>query len=238
MLRRIFILYPGFAALLLLLLVPITCKAKRNHRVCTSSCGNIHNISYPFRLKDDPRSCGESEYELAFRYMSLSDLENSCRVDLEVSVSTRGRKIDNSSCSGIHDGMLYGTDLQWCKCLSSVCPPCVAIVAVRTLFGSPCVVIFLIYKWRRNLSMYHAIEEFIQAQNNLTPIRYSYSNIKKMTKGFKEKLGEGGYGSVYKGKLRSGHFVAVKMMANSKANGQDFINEVATIGRIYHVNVV
>ncbi|XP_059599363.1 rust resistance kinase Lr10-like [Vitis vinifera] len=86
--------------------------------------------------------------------------------------------------------------------------------------------------------MYHAIEEFIQAQNNLTPIRYSYSNIKKMTKGFKEKLGEGGYGSVYKGKLRSGHLVAVKMMASSKANGQDFINEVATIGRIHHVNVV
>ncbi|XP_059599364.1 uncharacterized protein LOC100254849 [Vitis vinifera] len=62
MLRRI--LHPGFAALLLLL-VPITCKAKRNHQLCTSSCGNIHNISYPFRLKDDPESCGESEYELA-----------------------------------------------------------------------------------------------------------------------------------------------------------------------------
>ena len=86
--------------------------------------------------------------------------------------------------------------------------------------------------------MYHAIEEFIQAQNNLTPIRYSYSNIKKMTKGFKEKLGEGGYGSVYKGKLRSGHFAAVKIMASSKTDGQDFINEVATIGRIHHVNVV
>ena len=27
-------------------------------------------------------------------------------------------------------------------------------------------------------------------------------------------------------------------MANSKANGQDFINEVVTIGRIHHVNVV
>ena len=86
--------------------------------------------------------------------------------------------------------------------------------------------------------MYHAIEEYIQAQNNLTPIRYSYSNIKKMTKGFKEKLGEGGYGSVYKGKLRSGCFVAVKMMASPKTDGQDFINEVATIGRIHHVNVV
>ena len=86
--------------------------------------------------------------------------------------------------------------------------------------------------------MYAAIEEFIQTHNNLMPIRYSYSNIKKMTKGFSEKLGEGGYGSVYKGKLRSGHLVAVKMMNISKANGQDFINEVATIGRIHHANVV
>ena len=63
MLRRI--LYPGFAALLLLLLVPIPCKAKQNHHLCTSSCGTIHNISYPFRLKDDPRSCGERQFELA-----------------------------------------------------------------------------------------------------------------------------------------------------------------------------
>ena len=86
--------------------------------------------------------------------------------------------------------------------------------------------------------MYHAIEELIQAQNNLAPIRYSYSNIKKMTKGFKEKLGEGGYGSIYKGKLQSGHFAAVKIMASSKTDGQDFINEVATNGRIHHVNVV
>ncbi|WCJ41398.1 Protein kinase family protein [Euphorbia peplus] len=59
-----------------------------------------------------------------------------------------------------------------------------------------------------------------------------------MTGGFKEMLGKGGFGSVYKGKLRSGQFVAVKMLEKSKANGQDFINEVATIGRIHHANVV
>ncbi|RVW18993.1 Rust resistance kinase Lr10 [Vitis vinifera] len=50
--------------------------------------------------------------------------------------------------------------------------------------------------------------------------------------------GQGGFGSVYKGKLQSGRIVAVKMLVMSKANGQDFINEVATIGRIHHVNVV
>ena len=86
--------------------------------------------------------------------------------------------------------------------------------------------------------MYSVIEEFLQSHNNLMPIRYSYSNIKKMTKGFKDKLGEGGYGSVYKGKLRSRRLVAVKMLGKAKANGQDFMNEVATIGRIHHVNVV
>ena len=59
-----------------------------------------------------------------------------------------------------------------------------------------------------------------------------------MTKGFEEKLGEGGYGSVYKRKLRSGHFAAVKIMSSSKTDGQDFINEVATIGWIHHINVV
>ncbi|XP_050254856.1 rust resistance kinase Lr10-like [Quercus robur] len=86
--------------------------------------------------------------------------------------------------------------------------------------------------------MYDAIEEFLQSQINLTPIRYSYSNIRKMSKGFKDKLGEGGYGSVYRGKLESGPLVAIKMLGNPKANGQEFINEVATIGRIHHMNVV
>ncbi|GFP91891.1 probable receptor-like protein kinase at1g67000 [Phtheirospermum japonicum] len=59
-----------------------------------------------------------------------------------------------------------------------------------------------------------------------------------MTRGFREKLGQGGYGSVYKGKLRSGHIVAVKLLNKPRENGQDFINEIATIGRIHHVNVV
>ncbi|KAK5844334.1 hypothetical protein PVK06_000470 [Gossypium arboreum] len=40
------------------------------------------------------------------------------------------------------------------------------------------------------------------------------------------------------GKLQSGKLVAIKLLKESKGNGQDFINEVATIGRIHHVNVV
>ncbi|XP_062175098.1 uncharacterized protein LOC133880211 [Alnus glutinosa] len=111
--------------------------------------------------------------------------------------------------------------------------------APKTILGTPFVIAFLIYKWnRRHLSMYDVVEEFLQSHNNLMPIRYSYSEIKKITKSFKEKLGEGGYGTIFKGTLRSGCLVAIKMLGKSKANGQDFISEVATIGRIHHVNVV
>ncbi|KAF8037126.1 hypothetical protein BT93_B0138 [Corymbia citriodora subsp. variegata] len=103
----------------------------------------------------------------------------------------------------------------------------------------PFVAIFLIYKCkRRHLAMDKNVEEFLQAHNNFLPIKYSYSSIKKITRNFKHKLGEGGYGSMYKGMLKSGDEVVVKILKQSKAHGQDFISEVATIGRIYHVNVV
>ncbi|KAK7385181.1 hypothetical protein VNO78_30893 [Psophocarpus tetragonolobus] len=108
----------------------------------------------------------------------------------------------------------------------------------KYLFGVPLIIAFAIYKWRkRHVSLYEGIENYLE-QNNLMSIRYSYKEIKKMGGGFKEKLGEGGYGSVFKGKLRSGPTVAIKMLNKSKGNGQDFINEITTIGRIHHHNIV
>ena len=98
---------------------------------------------------------------------------------------------------------------------------------------------YLIYKFRRrHLSLDDNIEEFLQNHKSLQLIKYSYYDIKKMTNSFKDKLGQGGFGSVYKGKLKSGRVVAIKVLVMSKADGQDFINEVATIGRIHHINVV
>ncbi|XLU52582.1 hypothetical protein S245_047230, partial [Arachis hypogaea] len=47
-----------------------------------------------------------------------------------------------------------------------------------------------------------------------------------------------GFGSVYKEKLRSGPFVAVKILDTSKSSEQDFFSEIMTIERIHHINVV
>ncbi|XXG45373.1 hypothetical protein AAC387_Pa02g0474 [Persea americana] len=82
------------------------------------------------------------------------------------------------------------------------------------------------------------VEAFLHNYGSLAPKRYRYSKLKKITNSFKDKLGEGGYGGVFKGKLKDGRLVAVKVLNNSKGNGEEFINEVASIGRTYHVNIV
>ncbi|TYH86538.1 hypothetical protein ES332_D01G050300v1 [Gossypium tomentosum] len=96
------------------------------------------------------------------------------------------------------------------------------MLLMRTFLGICCLIALVIYKLRRrHLSVDDAIENFLQSQINFMPIRYSYAELKKITGDFKDKLGDG-----------------VKLLKESKGNGQDFINEVATIGRIHHVNVV
>ncbi|KAH0708962.1 hypothetical protein KY284_010389 [Solanum tuberosum] len=83
----------------------------------------------------------------------------------------------------------------------------------------------------------HNVKAFQRQYGSLASTAYSYSDIKKMTNSFKEKLGEGGYGGVYKGNL-NGHPVAVKILKETKGNGEEFINEVASISRTSHVNIV
>jgi serine/threonine protein kinase len=78
----------------------------------------------------------------------------------------------------------------------------------------------------------------LEDYRNFKPTRYLYADIKRITNQFTEKLGEGAYGTVFKGKLSNEIHVAVKILNTSNENGEEFINEVGTMGRIHHVNVV
>ncbi|KAJ0541063.1 putative protein kinase RLK-Pelle-DLSV family [Helianthus annuus] len=69
----------------------------------------------------------------------------------------------------------------------------------------------------------------------------SFEDIKEATNGFSEefKLGEGGYGPVYKGKLSNGQEIAVKRLShNSKQGIEEFKNEVTFATKLQHVNLV
>ena len=56
--------------------------------------------------------------------------------------------------------------------------------------------------------------------------------------GFKEKLGEGAHGAVFRGKLSNKILVAVKILNNTDKEGNELINEVEIMGKIHHINVV
>lgn len=91
--------------------------------------------------------------------------------------------------------------------------------------------------WRENPTD-GIIEDILKEQGPLPTARFSYLEVKKMTNSFRNKLGQGGFGSVYKGKLHDGRVVAVKILSISKGNGEEFINEVVSISRTSHVNII
>ncbi|KAD7478830.1 hypothetical protein E3N88_01966 [Mikania micrantha] len=117
---------------------------------------------------------------------------------------------------------------------------------IRNVPGVGCVtiliIIFLCLKskaGRSKKAKYNVkVEMFLKNHEFIAPKRYSYSEVVKMTNSFKVKLGQGGFGVVYKGALKNENMVAVKVLSEVKSDGQDFINEVASVGRTSHVNIV
>lgn len=70
------------------------------------------------------------------------------------------------------------------------------------------------------------------------PVQFSYKELQKATKGFKEKLGEGGFGSVYRGVISDKMVVAVKTLEGIGQGEKQFRMEVMTISSTHHLNLV
>ncbi|KAF9665795.1 hypothetical protein SADUNF_Sadunf16G0160800 [Salix dunnii] len=73
------------------------------------------------------------------------------------------------------------------------------------------------------------------------PVNYSFNELKSATKNFSEeyKLGQGGFGEVYKGVLKNERVVAVKKLAISQSHRvkAEFEKEVKIIGNVHHRNL-
>ncbi|XP_057869052.2 G-type lectin S-receptor-like serine/threonine-protein kinase At2g19130 [Cryptomeria japonica] len=68
---------------------------------------------------------------------------------------------------------------------------------------------------------------------------FSYKELRIATKNFKHKLGSGAFGSVFKGTLPDNTAIAVKRLEGStQAAEKQFRAEIATTGRIQHVNLI
>ncbi|KAJ0026371.1 hypothetical protein Pint_06973 [Pistacia integerrima] len=76
---------------------------------------------------------------------------------------------------------------------------------------------------------------------DVRPYTFSYEELKTATDNFsiENKLGEGGYGPVYKGALRDGRVIAVKQLSIASHQGKSqFVAEIATISAVQHRNLV
>ncbi|KAL5195001.1 Cysteine-rich receptor-like protein kinase 25 [Glycine soja] len=90
----------------------------------------------------------------------------------------------------------------------------------------------------KNMSFHFLAETEISAVESL---RFDFSTIEAATDKFSDanKLGEGGFGEVYKGLLPSGQEVAVKRLSkNSGQGGTEFKNEVEVVAKLQHKNLV
>ncbi|KAF9679131.1 hypothetical protein SADUNF_Sadunf07G0108100 [Salix dunnii] len=110
--------------------------------------------------------------------MKASDLMEMCSVERMTLLPVNEYK--NMAFKEIHSLLEYGFELSWhssrCRRCANGCyiddsnrAHCIAIVqGPKFILGSPFVIAFLIYKWRRrHLSAYDTIEEFLQTHNNL-----------------------------------------------------------------------
>lgn len=121
--------------------------------------------------------------------------------------------------------------------------PYVVIIAVSTVL----VIIGLVYVGfrysRRKKSPEsphdHTSEEdnFLESLSGM-PIRFSYKDLQTATDNFSVKLGQGGFGSVYRGALPDGTQLAVKKLEGIGQGKKEFRAEVSIIGSIHHLHLV
>ncbi|XP_009793145.1 LEAF RUST 10 DISEASE-RESISTANCE LOCUS RECEPTOR-LIKE PROTEIN KINASE-like 1.2 isoform X1 [Nicotiana tabacum] len=115
-------------------------------------------------------------------------------------------------------------------------------------------VIFFIYRCRQKkiyagsslfstsiLSYPSSIKDPEKATTLIGVHLFDYNELDEATNNFdsKKELGDGGYGTVYKGKLRDGRVVAVKRLyENNCKRVEQFMNEIDILTRLHHPNLV
>ncbi|RXH99303.1 hypothetical protein DVH24_011628 [Malus domestica] len=85
------------------------------------------------------------------------------------------------------------------------------------------------------------LQEYIRKHDPSELFIYDFDSILTATNNFSttNKLGEGGFGPVYKGKRQEGKETAVKRLSSSSGQGmEEFKNEMLLISKLQHKNLV
>nr|XP_043609570.1 probable LRR receptor-like serine/threonine-protein kinase RFK1 [Erigeron canadensis] len=116
------------------------------------------------------------------------------------------------------------------------------IAYVGIAIGAACLflLVLAIVWWRRSLKHNKRKDKVLQGMEFKT-ISFSLKQLKSATSNFNvtNKIGEGGFGPVYKGTLSDGTVIAVKQLSSQSRQGnREFLNEVGVISCLQHPNLV
>ncbi|KAG0521228.1 hypothetical protein BDA96_08G143300 [Sorghum bicolor] len=124
--------------------------------------------------------------------------------------------------------------------LIAVCPPAVAAFLCFIIFCCPCLRSYR--KGSRRTRDLKAQEELVwQGKSSSEFSVFEFEQLLEATNNFSEenKLGQGGFGAVYKGKFSQGLEIAVKRLSSHSGQGFiEFKNEVQLIAKLQHRNLV
>ncbi|GLT77934.1 hypothetical protein SLA2020_494880 [Shorea laevis] len=104
-------------------------------------------------------------------------------------------------------------------------------------------IVFYLHWERKNREQpedgFPRIEDQIQG-SSMAPRKFKLRELRKATGNFnpKNKLGKGGFGTVYKGLLANKEVAVKRVSKDSRQGKQEFIAEVTTIGSLRHKNLV
>ncbi|KAJ8765320.1 hypothetical protein K2173_012017 [Erythroxylum novogranatense] len=102
---------------------------------------------------------------------------------------------------------------------------------------------FIYWDQRRSYRKILSANEDWGLTEELIPRSFDYGELETATNGFREELGRGNYGAVYKGSLQfqgdNNRRIAVKRLEKVSGEGErEFRAEISTIGRTHHRNLV
>ncbi|GLT59652.1 hypothetical protein SLA2020_324600 [Shorea laevis] len=113
----------------------------------------------------------------------------------------------------------------------------IIISTVASFLGILLLVLWIFLRKRKAEEAVETTEEMIAAES----LQYNFATVQAATNNFNDqnKLGQGGFGAVYKGRLSNGQDVAVKRLSRSSKQGDtEFKNEVLSMAKLQHRNLV
>ncbi|XP_027931851.1 probable LRR receptor-like serine/threonine-protein kinase RFK1 isoform X2 [Vigna unguiculata] len=117
-------------------------------------------------------------------------------------------------------------------------------IIIAIVAGAVCLVLFISgliwWKWKSFVRGKRRQKEDAK-DGDMQSGNFSLENIRAATNDFSSanKIGEGGFGPVYKGQLVDGTFIAVKQLSSKSRQGnREFINEIGLISCVQHPNLV